>query len=185
MDKNIKHIESIQSTGQVDPKVSTTASVSTLGLGSSVDMNSIKVETLPHKLYINNEEVKSWRRNKIQVREDGIYSPCCEFSEEGTETNYRLMMSKEDFISAYNKYINDDPSKDSNRTLLPDKDSYFRSKMDTYSFHGGIGCQYSEPCFKCPNCGGNVRKNLGMVLTSYPPQYRYECDKCDYVTTGV
>lgn len=185
MDKNIKHIESIQSTGQFDPKVSTTESVSTLGLGSSIDMNSIKVETLPHKLYINNEEVKTWHRNKIQVREDGIYSPCCEFSEEGTETNYRLMMSKEDFISAYNKYINDEPSKDSNRTLLPDKDSYFRSKMDTYSFHGGIGCQYSEPCFKCPNCGGNVRKNLGMVLTSYPPQYRYECDNCDYVTTGV
>ena len=182
MDKNIKHIESIQATGQVDPKVNTVASVSTLGLGGSVDVNSIKIETLPHRVYINNEEVKSWRRNKIQVREDGIYSPCCEFSEEGTESNYRLMMSKEDFVTAYNKYINNDSSKDSK---LPDKDSYFRSMMDTYSFKDGIGCHYSEPLFKCPKCGGSVRKNLTMTLCSYPPQYRYECADCDYCTTGV
>lgn len=182
MDKNIKHIESIQSTGQVDPKVSTTASVSTLGLGSSVDMNSIKVETLPDKSYINNKEVKSWRRNKIQIRDDGIYEPCCEFSEEGTESNYKLMMSRDDFIKAYNKYIKAEKDEDNN---LPNKDSYFKSRMDSYTFVDGIGCQYSEPCFKCPKCGGKVRKNLGMVLTSYPPQYRYECDKCDYVTTGV
>ena len=185
MDKNIKHIESIQSTGQVDPKVSTTASVSTLGLGNSIDMNSIKVETLPHKLYINNEEVKTWHRNKTQVREDGIYSPCCEFSEEGTETNYRLMMSKEDFIKAYKLYIEESadetPESENN---LPDKDEYFKSKFDKFGAWGSIST-HSEPCFKCPKCGGSVRKNLGMVLTSYPPQYRYECENCDYATTGV
>ena len=41
----------------------------------------------------------------------------------------------------------------------------------------------SEPRFRCPDCGGIVRKCVDFALTTYPPQYRYECDDCEYVTT--
>ena len=45
----------------------------------------------------------------------------------------------------------------------------------------------SEPKYICPDCGGDVRKRLDIrldiILTSYPPKYRYECDNpdCKYV----
>lgn len=42
--------------------------------------------------------------------------------------------------------------------------------------------QYSEPKYDCPECGsGHMRKNLMMVLASYPPKYQYECDTCGHV----
>lgn len=41
--------------------------------------------------------------------------------------------------------------------------------------------QYSEPKYDCPKCSGHMRKNLMLVLTSYPPKYQYECDVCGYV----
>ena len=157
--------------------------VSTLGLGNSVDINSIKVEPVPLRVCLNNEEVKPWRRNKIQVRDDGIYSPCCEFTPNDCETDYKLLISKEDFIDAYNRYIKEQTTQENSN--LPSHDDYFRKKMDNWSYSGGIMSNYSEPCFKCPKCGGNVRRNLTMTLASYPPQYRYDCDKCEYSTTGV
>ena len=40
--------------------------------------------------------------------------------------------------------------------------------------------QYSGPRYICPKCGGNMRKNRSIVLTTYPPKFRYECDKCDF-----
>lgn len=46
-----------------------------------------------------------------------------------------------------------------------------------YSF-----CEYSEPKYNCPKCKtGKMRKNLSIVLASYPPKYQYECDCCGYV----
>lgn len=34
----------------------------------------------------------------------------------------------------------------------------------------------------CPKCGqGTMKLDEGIVLTSNPPQYRYQCDKCGYV----
>lgn len=42
--------------------------------------------------------------------------------------------------------------------------------------------QYSEPKYDCPECGdGHMRKNLMIVLASYPPKYQYECDTCGHV----
>ena len=38
--------------------------------------------------------------------------------------------------------------------------------------------QWSEPKYQCPECGGGMRKNMMVVLTSYPAQYEYQCDKC-------
>ena len=41
--------------------------------------------------------------------------------------------------------------------------------------------QWSEPKYQCPKCGGGMCRNEMVVLTSYPPQYEYQCDKCGYV----
>ena len=41
----------------------------------------------------------------------------------------------------------------------------------------------STPKFRCPDCGGIVRRCEGFCLATYPPQHRYECDDCDYTTT--
>ena len=42
----------------------------------------------------------------------------------------------------------------------------------------------SEPKYKCPHCGGNVRKVLYnyVCLATYPSkeQYLYECEDCNY-----
>lgn len=32
----------------------------------------------------------------------------------------------------------------------------------------------------CPECGKKVYKRMNIVLTSYPPQYQYECE-CGWV----
>ena len=41
--------------------------------------------------------------------------------------------------------------------------------------------QWAEPKYKCPKCDGGMRKNMMVVLTSYPAQYEYQCDKCGYI----
>lgn len=41
--------------------------------------------------------------------------------------------------------------------------------------------QWSEPKYQCPKCGGGMCKNLMVVLTSYPVQYEYQCDKCGHI----
>lgn len=36
--------------------------------------------------------------------------------------------------------------------------------------------------YVCPKCGkGTMKLEEGIVLTSNPPQYRYQCDRCGYV----
>lgn len=36
--------------------------------------------------------------------------------------------------------------------------------------------------YVCPKCGqGAMKLDEGIVLTSNPPQYRHQCDKCGYV----
>ena len=44
--------------------------------------------------------------------------------------------------------------------------------------------EWSEPQYKCPKCGGNVRKNLiwKVTVACIPPvsQSYYRCDSCDY-----
>lgn len=40
----------------------------------------------------------------------------------------------------------------------------------------------SKPKFECPKCKvGGMCKRLDIVLTSYPAQYQYECNKCGHV----
>ena len=41
--------------------------------------------------------------------------------------------------------------------------------------------QWSEPKYQCPECGGGMCRDETTVLTSYPPKYRYQCDKCGHI----
>ena len=36
---------------------------------------------------------------------------------------------------------------------------------------------------KCPECGEPLYRRIDIILTSYPPKYRYECGKCNW--TGI
>lgn len=43
-----------------------------------------------------------------------------------------------------------------------------------------ISAQWSEPKYQCPKCNGGMRRDETIVLSSFPAQYMYECDKCGY-----
>ena len=110
--------------------------------------------------------------NKPKVQEDGIYTPLTKYTPEGTESNYEKLIPKEVFIEAFDKWCK---HKD-----LPDIEEYvkmYRPQMDL-----DLNVK-SAPKFRCPDCGGIVRRCEGFCLTTYPPQHRYECDDCDYTTT--
>ena len=37
---------------------------------------------------------------------------------------------------------------------------------------------------KCPQCGHPLYRRTDIVLTTCPPQYRYECDNCNWAGTA-
>lgn len=43
-----------------------------------------------------------------------------------------------------------------------------------------VESEWSEPKYKCPNCGGIVRKNLRVAFPTYPTKYLYKCNMCKY-----
>lgn len=57
------------------------------------------------------------------------------------------------------------------------REEYIQNNQESMFRNNNI---YSEIKYTC-ECGGNVRKRLDIVLTSYPPKYQYECDKCSKV----
>lgn len=132
-----------------------------------LDVNSIKVETSVHScINEKKDDFKSGYANNVEVKEDNICTNGCQLDEK-------------DFISITNKYTTD--KRCTEDAHLPTQDEYFNQRN---IFWGCADNSYSAPLFKCPKCGGIVRKNLTFVLTTHPPQYQYECSTCDYVTTG-
>lgn len=41
--------------------------------------------------------------------------------------------------------------------------------------------EWSEPKYLCPDCGGNMHKNLTIRLCTEPEAYMYVCDKCGHI----
>ena len=62
-------------------------------------------------------------------------------------------------------------------TGLPTADEYRKFIEDSMCYPQ----EWSEPKYICPKCGGGMCRNEMVVLTSYPVQYKYKCDKCGYV----
>lgn len=52
---------------------------------------------------MDNETV--WIKQHPYVGDDGIYEPCKEYVKQGLASAYRLVISKEMFVEAYNKWI--------------------------------------------------------------------------------
>lgn len=48
---------------------------------------------------------------------------------------------------------------------------------DTY---GTYGERYEPVEVECPNCKNRLYKRTDIVLTSYPPQYQYQCLACGW-----
>lgn len=40
---------------------------------------------------------------------------------------------------------------------------------------------WSEPKYKCPKCDGGMCRDETTILTSYPPQRLYRCNKCGHI----
>ena len=79
-------------------------------------------------------------------------------------------MNEQDFISINSEKL----SCSTSTTNLPTAKEYREAAIQ-------FTCQWSEPKYQCPKCGGGMRRNEMVVLTSYPAQYEYQCDKCGYV----
>ena len=110
--------------------------------------------------------------NEPELREDGIYVPLTQYTQKGTKSHYQKLIPKDVFIEAFHKWCKHGD--------LPDEEEYvklYRPQMDL-----DLNIK-SEPKFRCPKCRGIVRKCVSFCLTTYPPQYRYECDDCEYTTT--
>lgn len=60
---------------------------------------------------------------------------------------------------------------------LPTAEEYRKSIGVPYDYQ----YEWSEPKYICPKCGGGMCRNEMVVLTSYPIQYEYMCDKCGHV----
>lgn len=60
---------------------------------------------------------------------------------------------------------------------LPSSDEYARMHQPNFYWQR----EWSEPKYKCPECGGGMCRNEMVVLTSNPPKYEYRCNKCGNV----
>lgn len=54
---------------------------------------------------INIKKLDVYVKQEPKVTDDGIYMPYKEYVPEGCASNYRLVMTKEMFVEAYNKWI--------------------------------------------------------------------------------
>ena len=39
----------------------------------------------------------------------------------------------------------------------------------------------SQVNIECPECGAKLFRRNDIILTTYPPKYQYECDKCNWI----
>lgn len=69
-----------------------------------------------------------------------------------------------------------------NKTL-PTESEFDNANKGLLSYNTINQTQWSEPKFVCPNCNaGGMCKDLTTVLTSIPPSYTYQCNKCGHKT---
>ena len=54
---------------------------------------------------ISDEHMIVWKKTQPRIDDEGIWMPCNDFVPEGIETRYKLVVPKEIFIEAYNKWI--------------------------------------------------------------------------------
>ena len=115
-------------------------------------------------------ENNEWVKQEPYVTDDGYYTPVNAYALSGGASMYRLTISREHFIECYNRWVKEEES-----STLPDLDTFIEQNKRKNEL-------VSPPRFRCPECGGNVRKLEGKVLLTNPPKYQYQCDDCHYYT---
>lgn len=50
----------------------------------------------------------------------------------------------------------------------------------TEDIYGEYGEVYTKVDVACPYCRAPLYKRTDIVLTSYPPQYQYQCKECGW-----
>ena len=87
--------------------------------GEIITYNNIKVchscgyrppsiEIKNSELHLENTQIANialMKKTEVKITDDGIYVPSVDVVPEGCEPNYKLLISKEMFIEAYNKWI--------------------------------------------------------------------------------
>lgn len=72
------------------------------------------------------------------------------------------------------------PKVDMDVNSLPSAEQFIKDNASSICWYTME--RWSAPKYRCPKCnGGAMRKDQTMVLTSNPPQYHYQCDKCGHV----
>lgn len=94
-----------------------------------------------------------------------IMSPCKNCEKSHTINNYGVSTAT---VIEYDNSI----------TCLPSAKEY-RESANKNAFQ--FTAQWSEPKYQCPECGGGMCRNEMVVLTTYPAQYEYQCDKCGHI----
>ena len=68
-------------------------------------------------------------------------------------------------------------------TTLPTENDFDNAHKNPLEYAYIGQNQWSEPKFVCPNCNeGGMCKDLTTILTSNPPSFKYQCNKCGHVT---
>lgn len=90
-----------------------------------------------------------------------------------------LLQISIDEVIFHNKDKDNEVKEDDNLLTFEDYKKSYEINVDVID---DLIKSWSEPKCKCPCCGvGKMRKDMSVVLTTYPPQYKYVCDTCTHV----
>lgn len=95
--------------------------------------------------YFTESPSKMYVKQEPYVGEDGIYMPITEYVEEGCRSHYRLVITKELFIEAYEKWIKGSAVEQPVQPYAVPQD-WMKLCSDTY---------VPEPCRGCPTHPSN------------------------------
>lgn len=76
-----------------------------IGVKEPFVINDINAECTEYSYITLPSNQKVYVKQHPYVSDTGIYIPCEEYVQEGFESNYKLLISKEMFVEAYNKWI--------------------------------------------------------------------------------
>lgn len=143
-----------------------------------------KLMHLAYDVFINQEACCSWRAvNNIRdslnkILDEDINNDLASSYNNFMKTAYESLNIPNEVIGHIST---DDYITAQEANSLKSLEEYVKDNEHIQKQVSGMMQDYSEPKYKCPKCGGNVRKNLTIVLTSYPPKFRYECDNCNHI----
>ena len=76
-----------------------------IGVPEPFVIDDINVECTEYSSAVLPLKQEVYMKQYPYVDDTGIYAPCEEYVQEGTASNYKLVISKEMFSEAYNKWI--------------------------------------------------------------------------------